>query len=120
MTRNPLASGDLLAGRRFAYAKAAAAEGDFSVAAELFEQTLERAPRWAGAWFALGDAREKLGDLDGAAHAFQMSLALDSPDAQGAMARLALIGRGRRPARCLRPMWRGCSTIMRRASKRIL
>ena len=97
MTEDPLVSGDLIAGRRFAYARAAAAEGDFSAAAELFEQTLERAPRWAGAWFALGDAREKLGDLDGAAHAFRMSLELDPADAQGATARLALIGRGEAP-----------------------
>ena len=97
MTEDPLVSRDLIAGRRFAYARAAAAEGDFSAAAELFEQTLERAPRWAGAWFALGDAREKLGDLDGAAHAFRMSLALDPADAQGAAARLALIGRGEAP-----------------------
>ena len=56
MTRNPLSAGDLIAERRFAYARAAAEEGDFSAAAELFEQTLERAPRWAGAWFALGKA----------------------------------------------------------------
>ena len=97
MAQDPLASGDLIAARRFAYARAAAAEGDFSAAAELFEQTLERAPRWAGAWFALGEARQKLGDLDDAAHAFQMSLALDPADAQGAAARLALIGRADAP-----------------------
>ena len=48
MARDPLASGDPLAERRFAYAKAAAEEGDFSAAAELFEQTLERAPRLGG------------------------------------------------------------------------
>ena len=70
MAHDPLASGDLIAERRFAYAKAAAEEGDFSAAAELFEQTLERAPRWAAAWFALGEAREKLGDLDAAAKPF--------------------------------------------------
>ena len=57
MAHDALASGDLIAERRFAYAKAAAEEGDWSGAAELFEQTLERAPRWAGAWFALGEYR---------------------------------------------------------------
>ena len=97
MTRNPLSAGDLIAERRFVYARAAAEEGDFSAAAELFEQTLERAPRWAGAWFALGEAREELGDLDSAAQAFRMSLAADPADAQGAAARLALIGRGEAP-----------------------
>ena len=65
-----------------------------SAAAELFEQTLERAPNWAAAWFALGEAREKLGDLDAAARAFRETLAADPADAQGAAARLALIGRG--------------------------
>ncbi len=97
MTHDPLASGDLIAARRFAYARAAAEDGDFIAAAELFEQTLERAPRWAGAWFALGEVRQKLGDLDGAAHAFEMSLALDPADAQGAMPRLALMGRADAP-----------------------
>jgi predicted TPR repeat methyltransferase len=92
--RDPLASGDLIADRRFAYAKAAAAGGDLSAAAELFEQTLERAPNWAAAWFSLGEAREKLGDLDAAARAFRETLAADPADAQGARGRLALIGRG--------------------------
>jgi predicted TPR repeat methyltransferase len=86
MTGDPLASGDLIAELRFAYAKASAAEGDWSAAAEVFEQALERAPRWAAAWFALGEAREKLGDLDAAAQAFRMSLVADPDDAQGAAA----------------------------------
>jgi predicted TPR repeat methyltransferase len=94
MTRDPLASGDLIAERRFAYGRAAAEDGDWGAAAELFEQTLERAPDWAVAWFALGETREKLGDLDAAAQAFRMSLVADPADAQGARARLALIGRG--------------------------
>jgi predicted TPR repeat methyltransferase len=94
MTRDPLASGDLIAERRFAYARAAAEEGDLGAAAEMFEQALERAPGWAAAAFALGETREKLGDLDAAARAFRMSLAADSADAQGAAARLQLIGRG--------------------------
>src|ERR1700749_626113 len=93
MTRDPLASGDLIAERRFAYGKAAAEEGDWSAAAELFEQALERAPDWAAAWFALGEAREKLGDFDAAAQAFRQTLVADPDDAQGATARLPLIGR---------------------------
>ena len=97
MARDPLASSDLIAERRFAYAKATAEEGDWSAAADLFEQALERAPNWAAAWFALGEAREKLGDLDAAARAFREALVADPADAQGAMARLALIGRGDAP-----------------------
>jgi len=94
VTHDPLASGDLVAERRFAYAKAAAEEGDFGAAAELFEQALEIAPHWAAAWFTLGEAREKLGDFDAAARAFREALVADPADAQGAMARLALIGQG--------------------------
>jgi predicted TPR repeat methyltransferase len=94
---DPVASGDLIAARRFAYAKAAADAGDWRAASDLFEQALERAPNWAAALFALGDAREKLGDLDGAAQAFRESVAGDPADAQGAAARLALIGRADAP-----------------------
>ena len=67
MGRDPLASGDPLAERRFAYARAAADQGDFRAAAEVLEQALERAPDWAAAWFALGEARERLGEIDAAA-----------------------------------------------------
>jgi predicted TPR repeat methyltransferase len=97
MARDPLAAGDLIAERRFAYAKAAAEEGDWGAAAELFEQALERAPDWAAAWFALGEAREKLGNVEAAARAFRETLVADPADAQGAMARLALIGQGDAP-----------------------
>ncbi len=97
MARDPLAAGDLIAERRFAYAKAAAKDGDWSAAADLYEQTVEQAPHWAAAWFALAEAREKLGDLDAAARAFRGTLAADTADSQGAAARLALIGRGDAP-----------------------
>src|SRR5271155_3622804 len=97
MTRDPLASGDPLAERRFAYARAAADEGDFSAAAEVLEQALERAPDWAAAWFALGEARERLGDVDAAAEAYRAALRSDPTDPQGATARLALTGRGDPP-----------------------
>ena len=94
MAHDPLVCCDLIAERRFAYAKAAAKDGDWSAAAEIFEQALERAPHWAAAWFALGEAREKLGDAEGAADAFRSALAADPSDTQGAAARLGLIGRG--------------------------
>jgi predicted TPR repeat methyltransferase len=97
VAHDPLASSDLIAERRFAYAKAAARDGDWSAAADLYEQTIEQAPHWAAAWFALAEAREKLGDLDGAAKAFRGTLAADAADAQGAAARLALIGQGEVP-----------------------
>ncbi len=62
---DPLACPDPLAERRYDYAQAAAAEGDWRTAAEVLEQALERAPGWAPAWFALGEAREKLGEAGG-------------------------------------------------------
>jgi predicted TPR repeat methyltransferase len=93
MAHDPLACGDLIAERRYAYGKAAAVEGDWPAAADMFEQALELAPNWAPAWFALGEAREKLGDADAAAKAFAAALAADPSDRQGATARLALLGR---------------------------
>ncbi len=97
MTKDPLACGDLLAHRRYAYARSAADDGDWRAAAEVLEQALERAPNWAPAWFALAEAREKVGDRVGAAEAFRATLRADPSDAQGAGARLALLGVGEAP-----------------------
>jgi predicted TPR repeat methyltransferase len=63
----------------------------------MLEQALERAPDWPPALFALGEARTKLGDADGAVEAFRAALAADSADALGAAGRLALLGRGEPP-----------------------
>jgi len=90
--RDPLASSDLVVQSRYAYALAAARDGDWLTAAEVLEQALERAPDWPPALFALGEAREKLGDAAGAADAFRATLAADPLDRQGAAARLALLG----------------------------
>jgi predicted TPR repeat methyltransferase len=97
MTHDPLACGDLIAERRFAYARAAAHDGDFHAAAEVLEQALGRAPDWAAAWFALGEARARLGHVDAAAEAFRAAVRSDPVDTQGATARLALIRRGDAP-----------------------
>ncbi|MGO4869855.1 MAG: methyltransferase domain-containing protein, partial [Roseiarcus sp.] len=97
MTNDALACGDLIAYRRYAYARSAAEEGDWGAAAEVLEQALERAPGWAPALFALGEAKEKLGDRDSAAEAFRATLAADPSDAQGAAARLALLGAAEAP-----------------------
>lgn len=82
---------DPLAERRYAYARAAAREGDARTAAEVFEQALERAPDWAPAWFALAEAREAMGEYALAAAAFRAALRADPDDAQGAGPRLALL-----------------------------
>ena len=63
----------------------------------MLEQALERAPDWPPALFALGEARAKLADANGAADAFRASIAADPADAQGAAGRLALLGQGAPP-----------------------
>lgn len=91
-------SGDLIADRRHAWASAAAREGDHAAAAELFEQALELAPAWAPAWFALGEAREKLGARGAAIEAFEQAAARDPSGALGADLRLAALGARAAPA----------------------
>jgi predicted TPR repeat methyltransferase len=97
MTHDPLACADLIAHRRYAYGRAAVEDGDWAAAAEIFEQAAEQAPGWAPAWFALGEARERLGDSEGAAKAYHATLAADPSDALGAAPRLALIGAAESP-----------------------
>src|SRR4051794_13299020 len=91
-------SGDLRADRRFLYAEESAATGDHSAAAELLEQFLEIVPYWAPAWFALGVAREKLGDADAAKQAYARALACDPQDVLGASLALARLGAAPVPA----------------------
>src|SRR5436305_5314760 len=85
-------TGDLRADRRFLYAEASAAEGDHGAAAELLEQCLQIAPDWAPAWFALGSARERLGDVRAAKAAYRRAFASDPQDALGASLALARLG----------------------------
>jgi len=90
-------SGSLLADRRYAYAAAAAADGDSAAAIDLFGQAIELAPDWAAAWFALGCALSRLahhapdaGALQRQAiGAFAKVLTLDPADCMGAGVRLA-------------------------------
>jgi predicted TPR repeat methyltransferase len=90
-------SGDLIADRRIFYAAAALNEGDFTAAADLAEQALERAPTFAPAWFLLGEARQAQAaaeppSREAAVAAFRRALALDPADRLGARLRLALLG----------------------------
>lgn len=91
-----LPSGNLLADRRFEWARDLAAKGDLAGAADLLMQALELAPGYAAAWFALGELREKLGLRDGAIAAFEQARAADPQDRHGAS--LHLIRLGARPA----------------------
>ena len=91
-----LPSGNLLADRRFEWARDLAAKGDLAGAADLLMQALELAPGYAAAWFALGELREKLGDRDEAIAAFMQARAADAQDRHGAS--LHLIRLGAQPA----------------------
>jgi predicted TPR repeat methyltransferase len=102
--RDPLVCDDPIAERRYDYARAAAGDGDWAAAAEVLEQALQLAPDWAPAWFALGEARERLGDKARAVDAFSATLSADPRDAQGARGRLALLGEGSR-LRALSPAY---------------
>ncbi|WP_237477808.1 class I SAM-dependent DNA methyltransferase [Lichenibacterium dinghuense] len=89
-------SSDLIADRRFAWAKAYAEEGDHAAAADLLAQVAERVPGWAPGWAALGEARERSGDPAGARDAWARAADLDPAGALGAGAHLARLD-GRTP-----------------------
>jgi predicted TPR repeat methyltransferase len=87
-----LSSGDVIADRRFEWARDREAKGDLTGAADLLMQALELAPNYASAWFMLGELRERLGDRTGAVAAFGQAKAADPNDVQGAMLRLTRLG----------------------------
>jgi predicted TPR repeat methyltransferase len=87
-----VSSGDLIADRRYGFGRDLASRGDLSAAADLFAQAVEAAPGFAAAWFALGEARAKLGDGAGAAAAFREALRFDPQDCHGAALHLARLG----------------------------
>jgi len=91
-TRLFLSSGDLVADRRFDFARDLQLKGDLAAAADLFEQATELAPGFASAWFTLGQIREQLGECDAAITAFRKALIADPDDRHGASLRLTLLG----------------------------
>jgi predicted TPR repeat methyltransferase len=89
-----VSSGDLIADRRYKWALDHAARGDLSGAAEILAQTVELAPRFATAWFALGAIRDRLGDRAAAVAAFAHARDADPEDYHGARLQLARLGAG--------------------------
>jgi predicted TPR repeat methyltransferase len=87
-----LSSGDLIADRRFEFARDLQLEGDLVAAADLLDQTVELAPNFTSAWFALGEIREQLRDREAAIAAFEKARASDSADRHGAAVRLMRLG----------------------------
>jgi predicted TPR repeat methyltransferase len=89
-----VSSGDLVSDRRYKAAVELAARGDFAAAADVLTQTVEAAPGFATAWFALGAIRDRLGDRDGAIAAFTAASRADPDDYHGARLQLARLGAG--------------------------
>lgn len=87
-----MSSGDLLADRRFDFARDLQLRGDLAAAIGLLEQAIELAPGFVSAWFTLGDICEQLGDRDKAVEAFRTALAVDPADRHGAALRLMRMG----------------------------
>jgi predicted TPR repeat methyltransferase len=87
-----LSSGDMIADRRFDFARDLQLKGDLAAAADLLLQATELAPGFASAWFTLGELREQLGEREGAIEAFRKAQIADPEDRHGAGLRLMLLG----------------------------
>jgi predicted TPR repeat methyltransferase len=87
-----LSSGDLMADRRFEFARDLQLKGDLPAAADLLLQAIDLAPDFASAWFTLGGIREELGEREAAVAAFQKAQACDVGDRHGAGLRLMRLG----------------------------
>ncbi len=87
-----LSSGDLIADRRFEFARDLQLKGDLPAAADLLEQAIELAPNFASAWFTLGEIRRQLGQSDEAIAAFREARRADPDDRHGAALWLMRLG----------------------------
>jgi predicted TPR repeat methyltransferase len=87
-----LSSGDLIADRRFEFARDLQLGGDLPAAAELLEQAIELAPNFATAWFTLGEIRQELGENEKAIAAFHRAREADPQDRHGAAVWLMRLG----------------------------
>jgi predicted TPR repeat methyltransferase len=87
-----LSSGDLMADRRFDFARDLQLKGDLVAAADLLQQATELAPGFASAWFTLGEIREQLGEREAAIAAFRKAQEADPEDRHGAGLHLMLLG----------------------------
>jgi predicted TPR repeat methyltransferase len=87
-----MSSGDLIADRRFDFARDLQLRGELVAAADLLVQATDLAPGFATAWFTLGEVREQLGDREGAIVAFRNAQMTDPGDRNGAGLRLMRLG----------------------------
>jgi predicted TPR repeat methyltransferase len=87
-----LSSGDLMADRRYEFARDLQLKGDLIAAADLLLQTTELAPNFVSAWFTLGEIRQQLGEHEAAVTAFRRAHGADPDDRHGASLRLMRLG----------------------------
>jgi predicted TPR repeat methyltransferase len=87
-----LSSGDLVADRRYEFARDLQLRGDLAAAAELLEQAIELAPHFVSAWFVLGEIRQELGEREAAIAAFRRTRDADPQDHRGASLHLMQLG----------------------------
>ena len=87
-----LSSGDLMADRRYEFARDLQLKGDLVAAADLLEQAVELAPDFASAWFTLGEIRRQLGEREAATAAFRQARAANPDDHHGATLYLMQLG----------------------------
>jgi len=87
-----LSSGDLIADRRFEFARDLQLKGDLVAAADLLSQAIELAPQFASAWFTLAKIRDELGQRDEAIAAFRQARDVDPEDRHGASLCLMRLG----------------------------
>jgi predicted TPR repeat methyltransferase len=87
-----LSSGDLVADRRYEFARDLQLRGDLAAAAELLEQAIELAPHFVSAWFVLGEVRQARGEREAAITAFRRARDADPQDPHGASLHLMQLG----------------------------
>jgi predicted TPR repeat methyltransferase len=85
-------SGNMMADRRYEFARDLRVKGDLAAAADLMSQAIDLAPNFTSAWFTLGELREELGEPEAAAAAFRGARASDADDRHGASLRLMRLG----------------------------
>ena len=85
-------SGDLMADRRYEFARDLQLKGDLAAAADLLLQAIELAPKFASAWFTLGQIRRQLGEREAAVAAFRNAHGADPEDRHGASLHLMRLG----------------------------
>jgi predicted TPR repeat methyltransferase len=87
-----LSSGDLVADRRYEFARDLQLKGDLAAAADLLQQAVKLAPGFASAWFVLAEIRAQLGERGAAITAFRKARESDPEDRHGASLWLMRLG----------------------------